>query len=384
MRHITLFLLFCVCSTAYSQVNFQTLDWQQAKDLAGKENKYLLVDCFTTWCTWCKVMDKQTFPDEEVSRFMNDNMVAIKIDMEKGFGIELGHKFHITGYPTYLILNPKGDLVKVSIGYQEAALFLAMLKENTDPSKQKALNGYSQKIPESYPDFLTAYWKDKNNKPGNEQIAAYFDKTENKFSEAYWAVLCRFYGIDKKYFQQIADKRERYRSLFGTDAVNDALQSALNKDFSNAVKNKDEEMLNQFLKQMNDYELTSDPETVLFYRLAFYQQTKDWKKLMEQMEAYIRIHGEGDVALNEYCWAIYEQCDDPAVVERATAIMKSVTAAHPMYAETDTYAALLYKSKKYDEAEAAALKAIELGKADGSDVSSTEELLKKIREAKPK
>jgi thioredoxin-related protein len=382
MRYILVTIFLFVFSEGSSQVNFQSLDWQAAKDVAKKENKYLFVDCFTEWCGWCKVMDKQTFTDAEVSKFMNDKMVSIKIDMEKGFGIDLGRKYNITGYPTYLILDARGDLLKVIMGYQEAAPFLAVLKESIDPSLTKPLKGYSQKIPESYPDFLTQMWKDKNDKPTKEEISDYLNKTDHQFSEAYWAVLSRFSGIDEKYFNQLAENRARYRSLFGTEAVNDVLSSQLTPMFFEAVKKKDEALFNRFLDKIKAYDLAPDEQTLLNYRLAYYQRTEEWTKMMVQLEEYIRINGEDDVTLNGYCWDIYEKCDDAAIIARATQIMKSVTDAHPMYAEMDTYAALLFKSKQYDEAEATALKAIAIGKESGSDITGTEELLAKIRAAK--
>lgn len=382
MRHLVSIPFLFITALTFGQVNFQSLNWEDAKALAAKEKKFLFVDCYTDWCGWCKVMDKQTFPQASVSKFMNDNMVSVKIDMEKGFGIDLGHKYNITGYPTYLILDSNGDLLKMSMGYQEAEPFLSMLKSSTNPEVTKPLRGYSTRIPETYPEFLTQMWQDKKDKPTNEELRAFLDSGNDQFSEIYWAVLSRFSGIDDKYFDLVADNCDRYRALFGVEAVNGVLEARLSQTFTTAVRNKDEALFNEFMKQMNEYGLIADKENEVNYRLTFYLRTENWKKMMVQLDEYIKIHGEDDVSLNEYCWAIYESCEDPAIVKRAASIMKNVTEAHPLYAETDTYAALLYKSMKYNEAEEAALRAISLGKQDGSDVSSTEELLEKIRAAK--
>jgi hypothetical protein len=104
--------------------------------------------------------------------------------------------------------------------------------------------------------------------------------------------------------------------------------------------------------------------------------------MMTQLDEYIKIHGETDISLNEYCWAIYEGCEDEAIVKRASDIMAKVVVANPMYAQMDTYAALLYKSKQYNEAETVAVNAIAKGKSENSDVSGTEALLEKIKAAK--
>ena len=48
----------------------------------------------------------------------------------------------------------------------------------------------------------------------------------------------------------------------------------------------------------------------------------------------------------------------------------------------DTYAALLSKAKQFKEAEEWAIKAIEVGKAENTDISGTEKLLESIRASK--
>ena len=40
----------------------------------------------------------------------------IKYDMEKGEGKELAQKWNISAFPTYLILNPQGEVVYTSRG----------------------------------------------------------------------------------------------------------------------------------------------------------------------------------------------------------------------------------------------------------------------------
>jgi hypothetical protein len=62
--------------------------------------------------------------------------------------------------------------------------------------------------------------------------------------------------------------------------------------------------------------------------------------------------------------------------------MKEVVAKEPQYAYLDTYASILYKCGQLKDAEAWANKAIEAGKKSGDKVTSTEELLVKIKSGK--
>lgn len=52
---------------------------QQAKD----ENKPLIISIGYAACHWCHVMEHESFSNEEVANFMNENFVCIKVDREE-------------------------------------------------------------------------------------------------------------------------------------------------------------------------------------------------------------------------------------------------------------------------------------------------------------
>src|SRR5580698_5294831 len=58
------------------------LRWQQILAKAKAENKYVFVDCYTTWCGPCKYMSQDIFPLSEVGDFFNQHFVNIAIQMD--------------------------------------------------------------------------------------------------------------------------------------------------------------------------------------------------------------------------------------------------------------------------------------------------------------
>lgn len=70
------------------------------------------------------------------------------------------------------------------------------------------------------------------------------------------------------------------------------------------------------------------------------------------------------------------------MLAKGAGLAKRSVEIESMYANNDTYAAILYKLGKKEEAQKAAIKAIELAKAEGSDYAETTELLKKIEQLK--
>ena len=67
---------------AYNPVNWYP--WGvEAFEKAKKEDKPVFLSIGYSTCHWCHVMERESFADEEVARFLNENYVAIKVDREE-------------------------------------------------------------------------------------------------------------------------------------------------------------------------------------------------------------------------------------------------------------------------------------------------------------
>ncbi|MFQ6612302.1 MAG: thioredoxin fold domain-containing protein [Fidelibacterota bacterium] len=95
--------------------------------LKQAEGKLVLVDFETDWCVWCKRLDEDTYPDSGVIAFARANLVSVKVDAEKGEGIELARHYNISGYPTLVLMDQTGKEVDRIIGYRPPEMFLAEL-----------------------------------------------------------------------------------------------------------------------------------------------------------------------------------------------------------------------------------------------------------------
>ncbi|MCD1115890.1 redoxin domain-containing protein [Chryseobacterium turcicum] len=140
---IFLFIGISVSAQEAKGINFQNVNLEEAKKIAQKENKLIFIDLFTTWCGPCKLMKKNTFPDEKLGEFFNEHFVNLAIDAENNKeGIELVKKFRITNYPSFLFLDGKGKLVQYDFGYYNAQQFLqvgnAVLQKSMTSKKPKS------------------------------------------------------------------------------------------------------------------------------------------------------------------------------------------------------------------------------------------------------
>ena len=105
-------------------IQFFTGTWQQALDKAKKENKYIFLDAYASWCGPCKMMKNKTFSDKAVGDFYNKNFICIAIDMEKGEGSALAKKYAVEAYPTLIYFKPDGKLIGKAMGFRKSKEFL--------------------------------------------------------------------------------------------------------------------------------------------------------------------------------------------------------------------------------------------------------------------
>ena len=63
------------------------VDWYpwgaEAMAKAKKENKPIFLSIGYATCHWCHVMERESFENEEVAKYMNEHYVSIKVDREE-------------------------------------------------------------------------------------------------------------------------------------------------------------------------------------------------------------------------------------------------------------------------------------------------------------
>lgn len=97
--------------------------------LAKADDKHVFINFTTSWCGFCKRMDKTTFADSEVIEMMRDNFITVKVDGDGKDTLNIdGYKiternltraeFGVASYPTYWFLSPEGEKLGMIKGYK--------------------------------------------------------------------------------------------------------------------------------------------------------------------------------------------------------------------------------------------------------------------------
>lgn len=145
---IALVLIFTTAATQAQEIKWMTFD--EAIAMQKKNPKPIFMDVYTDWCGPCKMLDKNTFQTKDFSDFINANYYAVKFNGEgntevnykgkkysnPGYdpnrkGRNSMHEFtaflKVEGYPSMYVLDAKGEIAKVIVGYYQTEQLLAEL-----------------------------------------------------------------------------------------------------------------------------------------------------------------------------------------------------------------------------------------------------------------
>jgi len=384
MKRSTLFLLVILSSlpSYAADITFIRDDWQKARSMAAEQQKMLLVDFYTDWCSWCRVMDTTTFRDPAVAEYINEHFIALSIDAERGFGITVAMKYRVNAYPTYGYFTPDGRMVTKSLGYQPPEEYILTLRDAVARFDSGAvLEGVTPETDLDFPPFFRVAQgpKKERKNPDQAEIDAYLAAQTDLFAEVPFSVICRFQTTDKVSDFVLANS-DRYRRLYGEADLEMKISSIIADRLRTAIREGDPALLDSVLALSDRFEKGDRDRIHERYLMRYYSGTKDWKKYAGMVTAALEADRMSEGAINSAAWTIYESCDDASVVKDAVGWMEKIIREESAYAYLDTYAAILYKAGERRKAEEMALKAIEKGKSDRDDVSGTEDLLAKIRE----
>jgi thioredoxin-related protein len=98
MKKLFSFILFACIATSF--LNFapkpkEKINWitmQQLNEQYAKNPKPILIDLYTSWCGWCKVMDSKTYTHEKLAKYVNEHYYAVKFDAESREVITFNNK----------------------------------------------------------------------------------------------------------------------------------------------------------------------------------------------------------------------------------------------------------------------------------------------------
>lgn len=128
--------LFASAASASAEAPFFDGTFDDACKTAREKGKVVMMDFYTTWCGPCKMLDRYTWPDQSVQNWMNERVVALKVDAEKNR--PLAARYQIRSFPTMVFIRPDGSELGRTIGFQQPQVFLNNAKRAVGGNDGKA------------------------------------------------------------------------------------------------------------------------------------------------------------------------------------------------------------------------------------------------------
>ncbi|MET3879702.1 DUF255 domain-containing protein [Chitinophaga sp. OAE865] len=376
------------------------LSWEEIKAKAKAENKYIFVDCFTTFCGPCKAMSANIFPQEKVGEFMNAKYLNVKVQMDRtpkddeevkkwyDDALKLEKDYSINCYPTHLIFSPDGTIVDRHAGAAgDADQFLAECAASLDPDQQyyfqlgKFKNGQEDTV------FLRklAYMAKNAGDDGNALAVAraylaqqtdLYTPENIDFAHAITFMPQGFALFDVKQRTEIPDiidklgtTEAKLMEIVGKEEVDAALRTKGNTvpDWA-AIEKKAKAKYPSIAERL-----------VLKTKIQYFSDKKDGDSAIANIDTYMKKYGNRaePQTLNEFARIIFKKCNDQKYLEQALEWSKRSFKENEKPAFMDTYANLLYKAGK--KADALAWEEKAMNKANGEEKKNYETTLEKMK-----
>ncbi|MCA9742897.1 MAG: thioredoxin fold domain-containing protein [Deferribacteres bacterium] len=141
--YTTIFLLiFFSAGKAFPEdgkaAKIQWIPFAEAIQKAKAENKMVVVDFYTDWCSACKLMEKNTYENSNVVSFAQKKLIMTKVNAESNDKTsfrgqdftyrQLALGFGVRAYPTTIFITPQGEFLTNIEGYIPADSFIPILE----------------------------------------------------------------------------------------------------------------------------------------------------------------------------------------------------------------------------------------------------------------
>ncbi|HLX67438.1 MAG TPA: DUF255 domain-containing protein, partial [Puia sp.] len=344
------------------------LSWSAIQAKAKAENKYIFMDCFTTWCGPCRYMSTAIFPQEETGNYFNDKFISVKVQLDTTAGdadnikawYADGHgiagKYGVRAYPTYLIFAPDGHVIHRMVGSRlDAKSFIADVSGSFDSTKQ-------------YYTLLDQYNRGRRDTAFLHKMAmacfhAYDLKGGAPVAQDWLATQSDLFSQDAIYLQESFTRKstDKYFSTF-TDHPEE-VDKVLGPGFA-AMKVRNIFLTEVPVRKPGDNRPpdwaalhkkiaarlpASADELTARIKVTYYLTKKEFPDFEKAIVAYMKTYSDkmSDDELNNIAWGVFQGCSDMTcvsdVLDWSKRLKDDSTAAY-----MDTYANILYKLGKKD------------------------------------
>lgn len=194
-------------------------------------------------------MDKQVFQDPSVNLALTNKFINLKLDMEKGEGIDLRNRFNVTSFPTLIFLNSEGKVIDKQAGALTKEEFILFAKSAATGQSvflelsEKYLSGErSISLLSKYADLLKIGRDPQSPKVADEwfDVLSYEQRVSDEGLHIYKYFLSEAgTSINLKSYKFLAGNRAAYDKLYSKDSMDLIVSKILRKALQYSLSKSD-------------------------------------------------------------------------------------------------------------------------------------------------
>lgn len=281
-------------STPGKGMDFTKGSWEEVKAKAAQQDRFIMVDAYTSWCVPCQYMSKHVFSDPNVASYFDPRFVSYKLDMETAQGQSFAKEYVVNAYPTLLFFNSAGELVSKVEGAKNQLDFIALGKSVVNIEKMN--REYEDGIRTS--DFLFAYVNTlaaTGDVP--EEIMQEYKTASSReqwFSERNFEFMVeRANNYQHPFFKEIIEGKEQFYGAVGKEKVNQAMLGILTgPSICHAGANKSSETLGEIEGYITQLTGSREHEAIFQARLGFASKIRDLHAFEEAANGLLRTRND--------------------------------------------------------------------------------------------
>lgn len=117
-----------------NETNFYSGSYNDFLREARKQDKIAILDFWAAWSPSCEKMDKETFNNPEVAKYINEQFLIYRVNVDTFDGMEIANRFKVESFPTLIKLNSRGRFEKEWKGFFPANYLKEMLRASASSS----------------------------------------------------------------------------------------------------------------------------------------------------------------------------------------------------------------------------------------------------------
>lgn len=150
MKYLHLVLMLFIINSIHAQIEWMTMN--EALEAQQKKPKKIFADIYTDWCGPCKQMDKNTFSNPDLIKYVNKHYYPVKFNAEGTEKVTyqdfeytnpnykpdrkgkrnaqhfFAHALKVNAYPTVVFFDEESNVISPVVGYRTAEQLEIYLK----------------------------------------------------------------------------------------------------------------------------------------------------------------------------------------------------------------------------------------------------------------